>query len=258
MSNNHIVCRLCLNSLSEIEEQNISLFSDYHQNMEYKEVAMSIANLMITFDDNLPDKICDDCGTQLIIFFKFKQKCEISERTLRRLILKEKFPVPVPDVQKKTTMENLLRKYTNLNTLMGEKFETKNNDGRKKSCSPKYVKVVPLKLGNVIIKEEKVCLKQEAFDKKSEKEIELKVSVKSSDNIEEPEMEAEYLLDEFQSPIQTFVKEEIADYDDIEMEDDEEDDDELIVSPILNPQSGITKSEQIKTKLKPLSKSCSK
>lgn len=242
---NHIVCRLCLSEISEIEEQNISLFSDYMENMEYKEIAMQIANIHIQYDDKLPDKVCADCSFSLIQFFKFKQKCEVSERTLRRLILKEKFPVP--DVPKKsTTMENLLRKYTNLNNLAGGKNETK-----------KTVKVVPLKHANVIIKEEQ-CFKEEALEKKTESEIDLKASVKSSDSIEEPEMEAEYLLDEFQSPIHTFVKEEVGDYDDIEMHDDEEDDDVCFVSPILNPQSEKKKSDQIKTMLKPLSKSCSK
>lgn len=45
MSSNHIVCRLCL---SEVEEENISLFSDY-QNMEYKEIAKALANLNVIF-----------------------------------------------------------------------------------------------------------------------------------------------------------------------------------------------------------------
>lgn len=43
MSSNHIVCRLCL---SEVEEENISLFSDY-QNIEYKEIAKALANLNV-------------------------------------------------------------------------------------------------------------------------------------------------------------------------------------------------------------------
>lgn len=45
MSSNHIVCRLCL---SEIEEENISLFSVY-QNVEYKEIAKALANLNVIF-----------------------------------------------------------------------------------------------------------------------------------------------------------------------------------------------------------------
>lgn len=46
MANNHSVCRLCLN---EIEEQNISLFSDY-QNIEYYYIiATALANITVIF-----------------------------------------------------------------------------------------------------------------------------------------------------------------------------------------------------------------
>lgn len=192
--------------------------------------------MQITKDDKLPDKICDECASKLVLFFKFKQKCEISERTLRRLILKEKIPaVPVspPIVSKNTTMENLLKKYTNSDKLSPKTHSQK-------------------------LPQQKILVKEELSEpvpiekKKDEGNDELKASLKSLDN-DEPEMEAEYLLEEFESPIQSeiLIKEELIDYDDDDNQMEE--DDEEIVSPILQKNS-----QQIRTKLKPSTKSCSK
>lgn len=185
--------------------------------------------MQITKDDKLPDKICDECASKLVLFFKFKQKCEISERTLRRLILKEKIPVPAPpSFSKNTTMENLLKKYTNSDKLPIKKFQLK----------------------KILVKKEELSYPVVVEQPKDEEENESKVSLKSVDS-DEAEMEAEYLLEEFQSPIkpEIIVKEEMMiDYDDNQMDDDED-----IVSPILQ-----TNSEQIRTKLKPSTKSCSK
>lgn len=113
-------------------------------------------------------------------------------------------------------MENLLKKYTN-----SDKLKVKNNEEQKSSKIKEEV-LVPVQIE------------------------------KTKDEEDNPEMEAEYLLEEFQSPSQNeiCIKEEMIEFDDCEMED--EDDIELI-SPILQ-----TSSEQIKTKLKPSTKSCSK
>lgn len=134
--------------------------------------------------------------------------------------MKEKVPVAAPKlISKNTTVENLLKKY-------------KNSEEPPKTS--------------------KVCVKEELFVIQiPEEENELKVSVKSHEN-DEPEMEAEYLLEEFQNSSQNeiCVKEEMIEFDDTVMEDD---DDMELISPILQH-----KSEQIKTKLKPSTKSCSK
>lgn len=125
-------------------------------------------------------------------------------------------------------MENLLKKYTNSDKLAPTKLQQPTIQVKEELSEP-----VPIK------------------QTKDEEENDLKVSVKSVDD-DEPEMEAEYLLEEFQSSIQPeiFVKEEMMiDYDDNQMEDD----DDIIVSPILQKTS-----EQIRTKLKLSTKSCSK
>lgn len=143
-------------------------------------------------------------------------------------------------------MENLLKKYTKVENCADEKVEIKKHFVKEKVSFP--------------VLDEKTTEPEE----QEENYVEYKVTVKSFDN-EEPEMEAEYLLEEFQGSHQietTSVKEETVSDDYEDMEINETDDEELLVSPILQrttqQNSELQKMTQIKTKLKPLSKSCSK
>lgn len=74
-------CRLCLSN-----EQNVSLFSEYQFSIQYYKLALALANIQISENDNLPHSICHECSSKLIIFYKFKQKCESSYCTLTSLL----------------------------------------------------------------------------------------------------------------------------------------------------------------------------
>lgn len=74
-------CRLCLSN-----EQNVSLFSEYQFSIQYYKLALTLANIQISENDNLPHSICHECSSKLIIFYKFKQKCESSYCTLTSLL----------------------------------------------------------------------------------------------------------------------------------------------------------------------------
>lgn len=74
-------CRLCLSN-----EQNVSLFSEYQFSVQYYKLALALANIQISEHDNLPHSICHECSSKLIIFYKFKQKCESSYCTLTSLL----------------------------------------------------------------------------------------------------------------------------------------------------------------------------
>lgn len=74
-------CRLCLSN-----EQDVSLFSDYTYSVQYYKLALALANIQITENDNLPQSICHECSSKLIIFYKFKQKCETSYATLTSIL----------------------------------------------------------------------------------------------------------------------------------------------------------------------------
>lgn len=74
-------CRLCLSN-----EQDVSLFAEYQYSVEYYKLALALANIQISQNDNLPQSICHECSSKLILFYKFKQKCESSYCTLTSLL----------------------------------------------------------------------------------------------------------------------------------------------------------------------------
>ncbi|KAJ6636166.1 Zinc finger protein [Pseudolycoriella hygida] len=70
-------CRLCL-----APEQDIQLYSQYQDSLLYVEVLQQLVNVQIMSTDCLPKKICMECASKLVLFYKFRKKIETSQITL--------------------------------------------------------------------------------------------------------------------------------------------------------------------------------
>lgn len=95
-------CRLCLTN-----EQDVSLFSEYQNSLQYYKLALALANIEISENDNLPHSICHECSSKLIIFYKFKQKCESSYCTLTSLLNSLDQDINDLDVKKKNEFQTI-------------------------------------------------------------------------------------------------------------------------------------------------------
>ncbi|XP_037036985.1 zinc finger protein 383-like [Bradysia coprophila] len=70
-------CRLCL-----APEQDIPLYSPYQDSIMYLDVLHQLADVQVISNDCLPKKICMECASKLVLFYKFRKKIEISQTTL--------------------------------------------------------------------------------------------------------------------------------------------------------------------------------
>lgn len=95
-------CRLCLTN-----EQDVPLFSEYQNSLQYYKLALALANIQISENDNLPQSVCHECSSKLIIFYKFKQKCESSYCTLTSLLTSLDQEINVLDVKKEHEFQTL-------------------------------------------------------------------------------------------------------------------------------------------------------
>ncbi|KAG4075446.1 hypothetical protein HA402_015099 [Bradysia odoriphaga] len=77
-------CRLCL-----APEQDIPLYSPYQDSIMYLDVLHQLADVQVISNDCLPKKICMECASKLVLFYKFRKKIEISQTTLSSTLTAE-------------------------------------------------------------------------------------------------------------------------------------------------------------------------
>jgi hypothetical protein len=61
------------------------LFSNVEENIKYFQIANNFTSIAIERNDKLPTRICEECSSKLILFHKFKIKCEKSRSDLETL-----------------------------------------------------------------------------------------------------------------------------------------------------------------------------
>ncbi|XP_025829910.1 zinc finger protein OZF-like [Agrilus planipennis] len=76
----NITCRTCLTEQGEFK----SLFKNHENcNMQIAEMLMSFTSLQISFEDGLPQNICENCANKILQAYYFTLKCEESDVILR-------------------------------------------------------------------------------------------------------------------------------------------------------------------------------
>lgn len=90
-------CRLCLSDCTVIS---ISLFDKGISPNKYSDIVTMLVGLQIKEDDTLPKQICSECASNLILLYRFKQKCAASQCTLSALLVNPSQDVPHQIVSK--------------------------------------------------------------------------------------------------------------------------------------------------------------
>lgn len=68
-------------------EQDVPLYSPYQDSIMYVEVLQQLADVVVISDDCLPKKICMECASKLVLFYKFRKKIETSQMTLSATLI---------------------------------------------------------------------------------------------------------------------------------------------------------------------------
>jgi hypothetical protein len=94
------VCRLCLTEVEVLQP-----IDKTYKNITYSMLVCKILNIVISSeqDQDFHNMICEECSSNLILFYKFREKIENNNDTLTKLksfIYQIKYPMKVEDEKK--------------------------------------------------------------------------------------------------------------------------------------------------------------
>ncbi|XP_076270076.1 uncharacterized protein LOC143202425 [Rhynchophorus ferrugineus] len=83
-----IICRVCLSDTGQFQTIFTSVeLKDSQDKMHLSEMICSFSNVQMTLGDGLPEQICVNCAEETIKMYTFKNRCEDSDKFLRKRLL---------------------------------------------------------------------------------------------------------------------------------------------------------------------------